>query len=158
MREQSCVLYCHQRCQGPQGLPVQVTAKGTWQHYVGPGEASHPRGGQESGQLPLHLPGCYVHQPNGPQECSGDLLPHSIRADTSITPFHSIAKGLPSGGTASFSCPSCIGARMVPSSSKDNALLQIPWRAHLWVEPLQRQPQEDPQLQVVRNPALDQSA
>ena len=87
----------------PQGLPGRVTAKGTWQHYVRPEEASHPRVGQKSGQLPLYLPGHYVCQPNGTQECPGNFLPHSIRADTSITPFHSIAKGLASGGTASFS-------------------------------------------------------
>ena len=82
MREQNYVLYSHQRCQGPKCLTGQVTAKGTWQHHAGPGEASHPRGGQESGQLPLHLPGHYVCQPNGAQEHPGDFLPHSIRADT----------------------------------------------------------------------------
>ena len=105
MREWSCVLYSHQRCWGLQGLPGQVTAKGTWQHYVGLGEASHPKGGQKSGWLPLRLPGCNVHHPNDAQECPGNFLPYFIREDTSITPFHSIAKGLPSGGTAGFSCP-----------------------------------------------------
>ena len=89
------MLYGHQRSQGPKGLWGQVTGKGTWQHYVGPWEASNPRGGQESGRLPLCLPDHYVHQPNGPQECSGNFLPHSIREDTSITPFCSITKGLP---------------------------------------------------------------
>ena len=59
-----------------------------------------------------------MHQPNGAQECPGDFLPHSIRADTSITPFCSIAKGLPSRGKASFNCPSHIGAQMVPSAQK----------------------------------------
>ena len=118
MIEQSGVLYSHQRYQGPQGLPGWATAKGTWQHHVGPGEASHPRGGQESGQLPVYLPGHSVCQPNSAQEYHGDFLPHSIRADTSITILHPIAKDLPSGGTTGSSCPSCIGAQMVPSTKK----------------------------------------
>ena len=84
----------------------------------GTGEASHPRWGQESDWLLLHLPGHYMHQPNGAQECHGALLPHSIRADTSITPFCPITKDLPSGGTAGFSCLSCIGAQTVPLAQK----------------------------------------
>ena len=112
------MFYGHQGCRGPQGLKGWVTAKGTWQHYVGPGEASHLRGGQKSDQLPFHLLGHYVDLPNGAQEHPGNFLPHSIRADISITSFFSIAKGQPSGGMASFSCSSHIGAQTVPSAQK----------------------------------------
>ena len=37
----------------------------------------------------------YVCQPNGTPEYHGNFLPHSIRADTSITPFCPIAKDFP---------------------------------------------------------------
>ena len=157
MRERSGVLYGHQRYQGPQSLSGQATAKGTWQHHAGPREASHPRGGQESGRLPLCLPGCSVHLPNRAQECHGNFLPHSIRADTSITPFCPIAKDLPSGGSASSSCPSHIGAQMVPSAQKMAPFPRACGKHTFGWNHFKGNPSRTPQLQVARDPTLEQS-
>ena len=76
------------------------------------------QGGQKSGWLSLCLPGHNVCQPNDGQKCLGNFLPHFFGTDTSITPFCAITKGLSSGGTSSFSCPSHISAQMVPQAQK----------------------------------------
>ena len=71
--------------------------------------------------------------------------------------YSSYCKGLPQLGNSPLhlllphQCPSSL------LGPKDNTLPQILWRACPWAEPLQRQLWEDPQLQVARAPALEQS-
>ena len=84
--------------------------------------------------------GHHVCQPNNGQKCLSDFLPHFIGADTSITPFCAIRKGLLSGGTAGFSCPSHIGAWKVPQAQK-----MMPF------------PRSHGEHTFAQNPALEQS-
>ena len=128
-----------------------------WQHHVGPGEASLPIGGLESGQLPLHLPDHSMHQPNSIEECHGDFLPHSLRADTSITTLCPIAKDFPSGGTAISSCPSCISAQTDTSTQKIVPFPRTCGEHAFGCNHFKGDPSRTPQLQAVRNPTLEQS-
>ena len=81
--------------------------------------------------LPARLP---IHQPTIAQEHSGCFLPHFIGADTSITPIHLIAEGLPSGRTAA----SAIPPTPVPKQSPR------PKRQHLSPDPMESTPWAGP--------------
>ena len=71
------------------------------------------------------------------------FLPHSIRADTSFAPFHSITKGLPSENSW-LQLPLSHQCLNSPLGPKEDALPQILWRACPWAEPLWRQPRRTP--------------
>ena len=81
------------------------------------------------------------------------LLPTiSYWANTSAISTCPATENIPCGRTASLPLPlphQCLSSLLDP---KDGTLHQILWRVCLWVEPLWRWLQEDPQLQEVRGP------
>ena len=82
---------------------------------------------------------------------------HILLRQTPPSPPLSYHKGPPQWRNSWLQLPLLHQCLNGPLSPKDDALPQILWRVHLWVELLQRQPRRTPQLQVARNLALEQS-
>ena len=89
-------------------------------------------------------------------KCSGGFLPPLIETDASISPICPITKGFSSGGTACLSCSSCTSAQAVSQVQRTTPFPRSSGEHAYGWNHIEGNFGRTPQLQAVRDPALEQ--